>query len=307
MRYPLRKALKLLALALVLLVLAAAAAFAAAVWLGERKLTRTVEVKVVPVAFASAKDAAALKLGKYLFESRGCGECHGPDGHGFAFIDEPGGMSVRSPNITTGPGGVVRAYSEADWVRAIRHGVSPGGHALLMMPSEDYNRLTDADFAALVAYVRSLPPVAGEPAELRLPPIVRALYGVGVVRDAAEKIDHRKPPSQPIAPAVTAEYGGYVASMCVGCHRAGLSGGPIPGAPSDWPAAANLTPGEGSAMSRYDDAEKFIAMMRTGKRPDGSAVSKVMPFASLRNLNDNDLAAMHVFLRAMPPRKAGER
>jgi mono/diheme cytochrome c family protein len=175
------------------------------------------------------------------------------------------------------------------------------------MPSEDYNRLTDADFAALVAYVRSLPPVAGEAAELRLPLIVRALYGVGAVRDAAEKIDHRRPPSQPIAPAATAEYGGYVASMCIGCHGAGLSGGPIPGAPPDWPPASNLTPGEGGVMPRYDDAEKFIAMMRTGKRPDGSAVSKVMPFASLRNLNDNDLAAMHAFLRAMPPRKAGER
>ena len=118
---------------------------------------------------AENKDRNALRQGKYLFETRGCSECHGTDGRGLAFIDVPNGMRVRAPNITTGPGGVVSGYNEGDWVRAIRHGVAPSGHALMVMPSEDYNRMTDADFSALVAYVRSLPPVKGEPAELRLP------------------------------------------------------------------------------------------------------------------------------------------
>jgi cytochrome c553 len=100
--------------------------------------------------------------------------------------------------------------------------------------------------------------------------------------------------------AASAEHGAYVAQMCVGCHRASFEGGPIPGAPPDWPPAANLTPT--GAMGRYDTADKFIAMMRTGKRPDGSSVSSVMPFMSLRNLNDTDLQAMHLFLRALPVR-----
>ena len=56
---------------------------------------------------------------------------------------------------------------------------------------------------------------------------------------------------------------------------------------------------------RYDDLAKFVAMMRTGKRPDGSEVSKVMPFATTRNLNDVDLAAMYAFLKTLPPREAG--
>jgi hypothetical protein len=50
-----------------------------------------------------------------------------------------------------------------------------------------------------------------------------------------------------------------------------------------------------------------MAMMRGGKRPDGSPVSKVMPFESLRNFNDTDLKAMHAFLKTLPPRKTGER
>jgi mono/diheme cytochrome c family protein len=260
---------------------------------------------VVPVPYAKAP--AALKLGKYLFESRGCSECHGDDGRGIAFIVTAGGMHVKSPNITKGPGGVVSDYNEGDWVRAIRHGVNPKGHALLIMPGEDYNRMNDNDFAALVAYARSLPPVSGESAVIRLPAIVKALYGVGAIEDAAEKIDHRKPPSAPVAVAATVEHGAYVANMCVGCHGPRLSGGKVPGAPPEWPSAANLTPGEGSAMSRYDSAAKFVAMMRTGKRPDGTEVNPAMPFMSLRNLNDTDLNAIYAYLKTVGPRKAGER
>ncbi|MBC8021644.1 MAG: c-type cytochrome [Burkholderiales bacterium] len=268
--------------------------------MGERKLHRKLEVRVVPVPYT--KDRNALKQGKYLFESRGCAECHGSDGRGLVFVDSPEGMRVKSPNIAAGPGGVVSDYNEGDWVRAIRHGIAPSGRALAVMPSEDYARMSDPDFAALVAYVRSLPPVRGEAAEIRMPRIVKALYGVGVIRDAAEKIDHRKPPPPAIPASASAEHGAYVASMCVGCHRASFEGGPIAGSPPEWPPAANLRPG--GAMARYDTPEKFVAMMRTGKRPDGGSVSGVMPFMSLRNLNDTDLQAMYLYLRALPPGEA---
>jgi hypothetical protein len=60
-------------------------------------------------------------------------------------------------------------------------------------------------------------------------------------------------------------------------------------------------------MSRYDSAAKFVAMMRTGKRPDGTEVNPAMPFMSLRNLNDTDLNAIYAYLKSVGPRKAGER
>ncbi len=297
-----KKALRFTAIALVVVAVAAVAALFVAASMGDRKIQRTVDIRVVPVPYT--KDRAALKLGKYIFESRGCSECHGDDGRGIAFIDKPD-MQVRSPNITSGAGGVVSDYKEGDWVRAIRHGVNPKGHALFIMPSEDYNRMSDADLAALVAYARSLPPVKGEAATIRLPLAMRALYGIGAIKDSSEKIDHRRPPSPPVAVAATAEHGAYVAGMCVGCHGASFAGGKIPGTPPDWPPASNLTPGEGSVMPRYDTADKFVSMIRTGKRPDGSAVSKVMPFMSLRNLNDTDLHAIYLYLRALPPRAEG--
>ena len=40
-------------------------------------------------------------------------------------------------------------------------------------------------------------------------------------------------------------------------------------------------------------------MMRSGRRPDGSAV-KVMPFDALRQLNDVDLEALHLYLKSLP-------
>lgn len=292
-----KKVIRRGAIALVSLALAAGIAFGVLVWLGERKAERKLEVRVVPVPYT--RDRAALRHGKYLFETRGCGECHGADGRGIAFVDSPE-VRLKSPNITSGPGGVVSDYNEGDWVRAIRHGLAPSGRALRAMPSDSYNRMSDADLAALVSYVRSLPPVRGESAEIRFPVIVKALYGAGVIKDAAEKIDHRRPPSARVAPAVNAEYGAYVATMCMGCHRAGFEGGPIAGAPPDWPPAPDLRPG--GIIAIYDTPEKFVAMMRTGKRPGGGDVSRVMPFMSLRAFNDTDLNAIYAYLRTLPPR-----
>lgn len=304
----LRRALSIAAAVIAALVALGAAAFFGAAWIGERKLARTLEIRVVPVPFASPRDAVALRLGRYLFESRGCAECHGADGAGRVIADgSGGGPYIRSPDITPAPGSAVAAYAEADWVRAIRHGVDPAGRALLIMPSQDYNRMNDGDFAALVAYARSLAPGPGTRGEVRLPAMLKALYAVGVFHDASENIDHRLPPSAPVPVAVSAAHGAYVANVCIGCHGPRYSGGSIPGAPPEWPPASNLTPGEGSVMGRYGEVDAFVAMMRTGKRPDGSAVNPAMPFESLRNLNDTDLRAIHAFLKTVAPRRAGER
>jgi mono/diheme cytochrome c family protein len=94
--------------------------------------------------------------------------------------------------------------------------------------------------------------------------------------------------------------------MCIGCHGEGLSGGKIPTGPPDWPAAPNLTPGEGSVMPRYPTAQAMAAMLRQGKRPDGTVIT-VMPFDSLKNISDTDIAALHLYLKSLPPRPAGGR
>ena len=280
------------------LVSGAGAAFMVLAEMGEHKLDRHIAVAVAPVPYRS--DAAAIERGGYLFRSRGCGDCHGADGTGHVVIDHGRGMLVRSPDITPAPDGVVAAYRPEDWVRTIRHGVKRDGRPLMIMPSEEYNRFVDADLAAIVAYVRRLAPGAGTRAEVRLPKAVKALYALGVVRDASEKIDHSLPPAQPVPEGITPAHGAYVANGCIGCHGPRLAGGKIPGAPPDWPAAAKLTPGPGSVLDRYASAEQFLAMLKTGKRPDGSSVSPVMPFVSLKELSEVDVRALYLHLRSLP-------
>ncbi len=277
------------------IVIAVAGAALFAQFASERKMNRVIALNPAPVSIPS--DDAALARGKYLYESRGCIDCHARDGAGRTFIDD-GTLLVRGPNITLG--GPAGTYTAVDWVRSLRHGVAPSGKPLLIMPSEDYARMTDADLGAMVAYIRSLPVQAGDGRELRLALPVRFAYAIGVVRDAAEKIDHSLPPAEPAAEGDVLAAGAYAAQMCQGCHGESFSGGKIPGGPPDWPAAANLTPVSGGAMQAYRDSAAFAAMMRSGKRPDGSEI-KVMPFESLAELNDAEISAMYAYFRSLAP------
>jgi len=290
-----KKVIRFLGWALLALVVLGLVAVAAAQWLAQRKLNRTIDVNVAPVAFVS--DAASIARGQYLFQSRGCAECHGSNGAGRLFINDPGGLRAWSANLTTGANSAVANYTETDWVRTIRHGVKPDKRPILIMPSEDYNRFTDADIAAIVAYARSLPPVAGEVGRIEMPLIVKALYAADVVPDAPQRIDHSLPPAKAVAEGPTPEHGAYVANMCKGCHGDGFRGGKIPGSPPDWPPAADLT--ARATYATYDTVDKFKAMFRSGKRPSGEAI-KVMPFPSLGAMNDTDVEALYVYLKTLP-------
>jgi mono/diheme cytochrome c family protein len=297
-----KKWLKWTLASILVLVVAAVAAGAVGWQMASARMARRIDV--APRAVAYAEDTQTLERGRYLFESRGCVDCHGVHGGGHMFVDK-GDLRIAGPNITAG--GVTASYRPEDWERAIRHGVKPDGRPIMVMPSEDYNRLTDQDLAALVSYARRLPSRTGGETILELPVPVRIFYGFGVMKDAAGKIDHTLAPAQPVEAGVNVKHGAYVANMCIGCHGEHLSGGKIPGGPPDWPAAANLTPGEGSAMTaRYKDPAAFIAMLRSGKRADGSEIA-VMPFGSLSKLDDVDAQALHAFLLTLPARPAGGR
>ena len=272
--------------------------------MGERKMQRVIEVAVKPVTVNAS--AALLEQGRYLFSTRGCADCHGASGAGKEVINS-GAMLVVSPNITTGANSAIASYRNVDWVRTMRHGVKPDGTPVMIMPSEDYSRLTDDDVAAIIAYVGQLPPVPGRSRTVQLPWMVKVLYGFGEVRDAAEIIDHTLAPEVPVKSEVSIAHGAYVAHSCIGCHGAKLSGGKIPGAPPEWPAPANLTPGTDSAMVRYATADAFMNMLRTGRRPDGTPISSVMPFGSLKQMNETDMRALHTYLLTLPPQPGGGR
>jgi mono/diheme cytochrome c family protein len=302
----LRKPVKIALVSLATLAVSVVLAVVVVSWLADRKMRRLVTLPPLQVTFAATD--GQLAHGEYLFNTRGCMECHGADGGGHVVIDDrESGFFVRAPNITSGGASPARNYTDADWVRALRHGVKPSGAPLQIMPSDDYAQMIDADVAAIAAYVRSLPPADGGGAEFSPWPLsFKALYVFGVVQDAAERIDHAATVPDAVPDDAVAR-GKYIAQACTGCHGAHFSGGKIPGTPPSWPDASNLTAASDSAMSRYTSVQQFKTMFRTGRRPDGSAVSEVMPFKSLAYMSDAELDALFAFLKSLDARPSGQR
>jgi cytochrome c553 len=251
-----------------------------------------------------AAGAAAVERGHHLAVSRGCLVCHGENLAGAVVIDDPAMGRIAGPNLTPGRGGIP-GYSDQDFVRAIRHGVGHDGHGLFLMPSTDFSRITESDFADLLAYIRSVPPVDRDSIPIRVGPVARALLVAGKIKLAAEVIDHDHLEPDVVEPGPTAAYGRYLAVSCTGCHRDNFSGGKIAMGPPGWPPAANLTPYPSEGLASWTEAD-FVRALRTRRRPDGKEINAVMPLA-FGQLDDLELKAIWNFLKTLPPLPTGSR
>ena len=122
-------------------------------------------------------------------------------------------------DLTRGEGGLRRTFADADWVRGIRHGVHANGTSLLVIPSEAFAFMSKADLAALIAYLKQLPPVDRAMPANALGPLGRALLVAGPLSILVAE----KTPAMPYPAAVpsgpTAEYGRYLAGFS-GCSVA---------------------------------------------------------------------------------------
>lgn len=267
------------------------------------KADKLYEVASRPVPVGT--DAAAIARGKHLaFAIAKCVDCHGEDLGGTVMIDDPTLGLLVAPNITTG--GKLASYTDAEVARAIRHGIKRDGRGTLIMPSEDYQYLADDDVGAIISYVKSVPALANDPGVTRLRPVGRALLVAGVLPFyAAEKVDHNRVPPATMPPDTTVVYGAYLANGggCTGCHGPGLSGGPIPGMPPEFPPAANLTP---TGIGRYSDTQ-VESMLRTGKRPDGSEIKTIMPWKYTAMMTPTEMRATIKYLRSVPGKPFGQR
>ena len=118
------------------------------------------------------RDDAQVTRGLYLARIMDCGGCHTPGSLtgrpdpdrllggsdvGFQF---PGGV-VYPPNLTPDPSAGLGRWTDDEIIRAVRQGVGRDGRALVpIMPWPSYAVLTESDARALVAYLRSIAPVA---------------------------------------------------------------------------------------------------------------------------------------------------
>jgi mono/diheme cytochrome c family protein len=128
---------------------------------------------------AHAQDLIAE--GRYQAVLGDCTGCHTATGGmplaGGTVLETPFGK-IAVPNITPDRDTGLGRWTEADFRRAMRDGISPGGKRLYpAMPYPAYSRMGDADIAVLWAYLKTVAPVrhAVEPNLLPFPFNIRAL------------------------------------------------------------------------------------------------------------------------------------
>lgn len=277
--------------------------FVAVAWgLTERRLRKqwTVQPKPLTITRDSANVTRGLHIATAISK---CAECHGNDLGGKIMIDDGAMGRLASSNLTPGRGGIGWTYDDEDWVRAIRHGANPEGRGLMIMPSAEYSAMSDADLAALIAYLKSLRPVDRDVPPRKLSVLPRVLMTVGAFPPlAVETIAHDSVTGRAPAPAVSVEYGKYLATIggCTGCHGPALSGGASgePGAPP----ASNLTRG---GIGEWTEADFFRAL-REGKRPNGTPISEKMPWKASGMMTDDEIRAVWMYLRSVPAKEFGK-
>jgi mono/diheme cytochrome c family protein len=264
---------------------------------GRSRLAQTYHIE--PAAIVIPDDEASLARGQHLATAViACGECHGGGLRGEAFFDDPVLGTVVAANLTSGEGGIGSAYSDEDWLRAIRHGVRPDGRPLLVMSSQRFQHMTAEDLGSLVAYLKSVAPVDNAPPETNLSPLTYILIALGQFDHLlpAEYIDHDAPLPNAPAAGVTQAYGQYLVSIatCRDCHGEELAGGQAgPGEP----IGPNLTPG--GELAVWDESD-FITLMRAGQTPDGRQVNPFMPWRYYHHMTDDELTAIWLYLQSLP-------
>lgn len=255
-------------------------------------------------AVARSTDPIVLARGRHLVESvAACAtrDCHGADLGGGKTLEMGPLGTLTGPNVTQ----MAALYNDAELARLVKHGIKKDGRSLRFMPVQDFNWMSDSDVAAIVSYVRTVPPVDRANGPMQIGLLGKVLDRRGeFIFDVARRIDHARVESAP-APAPNAEYGKYVVRMCTGCHGEHLSGGAIPGAPPSVPIPLNLTPDE-SGLKGWTYAD-FDKLLTTGVRKNGKQLDPFMPIQAFGKMDDTEKHALWAALESIPPAPFGGR
>jgi cytochrome c553 len=244
----------------------------------------------------------AIQRGEHIAVIFTCTKCHTANLSGEVSFVVPGMVSIPTPNLTAGAGGVGSFYTDVNWIRAIRHGVGHDGRALLIMQSNTFHFLSDDDLGALIAYLKQLPPVDNNLSERRIELLGKLMMAARLFPPpAVDKIDHTGPLSLSPEPGVSVAYGEYLSQTCTECHGADLNGA-LFGPPGQEIPSPNLTPGGG--LAKWSE-EGFFTTMRTGMTPNLRPLSEDMPWKNFSQMTDDELKAIWLYLQSLPAREQG--
>jgi mono/diheme cytochrome c family protein len=262
---------------------------------------------------AAGAAPADPKRGEYLVRAAGCLGCHTEDRK--EAVPFAGGRVLKTPfgtffgpNITPHPQAGIGRWSEADFVRAMRHGRRPdGANYFPAFPYPSFTRVTDTDLSDMWAYLRTLPASSrtNQPHDLKFP------FGIRLGVTVWKWLYFRPGPFTPMAGANAAVNRGAYLTLALGhcgeCHTPrNFLGGPVRermlagGKGLDGKNVPNLTP---AGLGLWSDAE-LKESLTTGITREGDTVSEEMDEV-VRNttsrLSAEDLGAMIAYLRSLAP------
>jgi hypothetical protein len=263
-----------------------------------------------------------VERGRYLVEHVcGCLYCHSQhDWSTYTGMVKPGTKggggvcltyehdvrgNVCTQNLTPHADGLA-SWTDGDIMRAMREGVSRDGRALLpWMPYKYYREMSDDDARAVVAYLRTLPPVAGRhDGHLDFP--------INVLMNTAPE-----PLEGPVPGPPPEDRGAYLVKMatCDFCHTRqprgqrdvgrDFAGGFALIGPWGKVTTPNITP-HATGLGRFTKDE-FIARIKSWtdfdeasapKMPGGSTV---MPWKYYSGMTEEDLGLIYDWLMKQKP------
>ena len=270
-------------------------------------------VRPAPAADVPA-DPGLVERGRYLATAANCVGCHTEKG-GAEFA---GGRALKTPfgtfygpNITPDPNAGIGAWSEADFLRALKRGISPEGHPYYpAFPYTSFAGMTDDDALAIRAYLFSLPPSdkPDRPHELSFPYSIR----LGLWPWRWLYFDP-EPPAVAGDASPEVRRGAYLVEAlghCGECHTprgwlgapdedrrlAGTVDGP------DGDKVPNITPDPQTGIGSWS-AQDVVRALETGLLPDFDAVGGAMGevVRSTSKLDPDDRAAIAAYLETVPP------
>jgi mono/diheme cytochrome c family protein len=269
------------------------------------------------VSPAFGQEPAAVQRGKAVFQAAGGCSCHTDFENNGALL--AGGRPIKTPfgnvystNITPDPQTGIGAWSDADFLKAMRQGVGPHGTQYFpVFPYTSFTRMTEQDVLDLKAYLFSVPPIVQPPKPHGLSPPFGWRAGLRVW-----KWLYFRPGSYQPDPSRSPEWnrGAYLAtavSHCGECHtpRNFLGGlrsamayaGTADGA--DGELAPNITPDEATGIGAWSVPD-IVWFLQTNAKPDGDDAQGLMSELidhGYKYLPEADLRAIAVYLRALKP------
>jgi mono/diheme cytochrome c family protein len=285
------------------------------------------------VAFPKVSPAADVKVdmspekierGKYLANGfAGCIDCHstrdyskfsgplvpGTEGMGGFDYGEGAGY-IPASNITPDKETGIGNWSDGEIFRAITAGVDKDGKMLApMMPYPVFSTLDKEDLYAIIAYIRTLPPIKNKVAEKKLNfPLNLIFRTLPKDPDSFGKLPE---------PNDKVKLGEYYAKACRHCHSPGDKGEYFPdklfsgGVAFPMPdgkliTSSNITPDKATGIGTWT-RELFIEKFKMFRNTENIDIAKYgyntpMPWNIFANvLKDEDLEAVYEYLMTQKP------